>query len=94
MWQLGNNKYWLARVNNLLNKFYQTFDNNMFYSVNVKKLKKTLQSYYISQWKSFINGNEKIVTGNKIRTYCLRVTIYIYIYIYEPYLDEICKKNM
>ena len=31
MWQLGNNKCWLARVNNVLNKFDQTFDNNMFY---------------------------------------------------------------
>ena len=73
MWQLGNNECWLVRVNNVLNKFDKTFDrpNNMFYSVNVKKLKITEQSYCISYWKSFINGNEKIVIGNKLRTYCL-----------------------
>ena len=80
MWQLGNNKCWLARVNNVLNKFYQTFDNYMFYSVNVKKLKITLQSDCISHWKSFINGNEKIIIGNKLRTYCL----FKINYIYEP----------
>ena len=85
MWQLGNNKCWLARVNKVLNKFDQMFDSNMFHCVNTKKFKKTLQSDYISQWKSFINGNEKIVTGNKLRTYCLFKSNYIY----EPYLDEI-----
>ena len=35
LWQLGNNKCWLARVNIVLNKFERTFDNNMLYSVNV-----------------------------------------------------------
>ena len=85
MWQLGNNKCWLARVNKVLNKFDQMVDSNMFHCVNTKKFKITLQSDYISQWKSFINGNEKIVTGNKLRTYCLFKSNYIY----EPYLDEI-----
>ena len=47
MWQLGNNKCWLARVNKVLNKFDQTFDNNMFYFVNAKKLKITLQFFII-----------------------------------------------
>ena len=85
MWQLGNNKCWLARVNKVLNKFDQMVDSNMFHCVNTKKFKITLQSDYISQWKRFINGNEKIVTGNKLRTYCLFKSNYIY----EPYLDEI-----
>ena len=79
MWQLGNNKCWLARVNKVLNKFDHIFDDNMFYFVNAKKLKITLQSDYISQWKSFINGNEKIVTGNNLRTYCLFKSNYIII---------------
>ena len=86
MWQLGNNKCCFARVNNVLKKFDLTFDNtyssnvNMFYSVNVKKLKITLQSDYISHWMSFINGNEKIVIGNKLRTYCLFKINYIFIF--------------
>ena len=75
----------IINVNKVLNKFDQMFDSNMFHCVNTKKFKITLQSDYISQWKSFINGNEKIVTGNKLRTYCLFKSNYIY----EPYLDEI-----